>query len=123
VSKLLDPGLGELTDRLSILGLKILSAEKTGRPFAHFVIERTAILSRLALMQPAVRLSADLYRVNSQLWEAEDRLRASRGDWDDIEYLREVTRLAFGIQALNDERSQLIAQLNGQSTDTEKLHG
>ena len=127
--RLVNPGLGEIADRLSILALKIAHAAQEGKDPTHFVNERNALLTQLrtyALEAGAEALFA-LAAVNAMLWHAEDDLRAWRkadsanlGTAD----LAAVAAVAFRIQALNDQRADLVRALNksaGTDLGAEKL--
>jgi len=125
--RLINYGIGEIVDRLSILALKILHAGS--RPTDHFVRERNALLAQLrgrtlnaAWFEHAVALGA----VNAAIWSTEDELRGYReGDLSDsLTDLVPIRRIAFRLQALNDERSRLIEAINrltGDHVGSEKL--
>lgn len=109
MSRLINPGLGDQLDRLTILALKILHKGAQ----EHWVRERNAILAQVRSrnhsgmwLEPALELGA----VNATLWQAEDRLRfcrqAKSGPWD------EAAAVAFEIQDLNDRRAALVDQIN-----------
>lgn len=114
-----------MTDRLTVLSLKILIGTERGKPVTHFQTEQTALLQMLrsrtvngAWLEQVLELAA----VNGQLWQAEDQLRAFRqadqlvgSDVDPIA----VKQWAFRIQALNDRRAALVAEINARSGDGE----
>ncbi len=129
LTKLINHGPGELSDRLTILSLKILFGREAGKEVAHFETEQTALLQQIrsrtlngAWFDKVLELAA----VNSALWHSEDELR----DWrhperaygaKDMDAIRVV---AFRIQALNDKRADLIQQINkeaGEGSQAEKL--
>ncbi|HEY9016198.1 MAG TPA: hypothetical protein VIM84_14180 [Gemmatimonadales bacterium] len=123
--RLLNPGLGELVDRLTILGLKIIHGREIEKDVSHWEAEQVAIADRLLIHLPrstgeAIAVAADLAAVNAALWQAEDALRAYRrasaasADWEDI------AGCAFRIQRLNDMRASLIRDLS--DGPAEKLH-
>ena len=126
--RLIDYGLGEVLDRLSILALKISYAGDAGKPVDHFTRERAKLL-----VQATTRVSgrvfecyAELAVVNARLWQSEDALRELRrtsgsgADWPT------VGQLAFEIQALNDRRAALVAEITRVTGDetagAEKVH-
>jgi hypothetical protein len=139
--RLVNVGPGELTDRLTILALKILHGSEAGKDVAHFETERTALLQQVrsrtlngVWFEQVLQLGA----VNAALWTAEDELRDLRaaeikrlGKSDlplfatltEVE-LRPIAQVAFRIQALNDQRAALVQQINkdaGEATGQEKL--
>ena len=130
--RLVNLGPGELTDRLTILALKILYATEAGKPVDHFTTERNALLTMLrgrelngSWFEQALNLAA----VNAALWRAEDEIRDWRRQAGDLGALQkeaylEVVLLAFQIQSLNDQRAALVAAINkltGDHLGEEKL--
>lgn len=139
--RLMNPGLGEMLDRLSILELKL--AHGGGEQFAK---ERKALLEHLwhesGPVQPPEQLGlsfdsfkayATLAAVNAALWQSEDALRAER-EWmhstvaesSNREAVARSAFLAHKIQALNDRRAELvreIGKLAGEEEHREKLSG
>ena len=131
MGRLINPGVGELSDRLSILALKILIGGQDGKDVAHFQAESAAILVQLRTkelngkwFEGYTRLAA----VNACLWHAEDDLRALRapganGTPASVPIPRAIT-LAFQIQTLNDQRAEAITAINketGELLGSEKL--
>ncbi len=127
--RLINPGPGEVADRLTILALKILFGGQAGKDTAHFERERAALLTKFRatdagkLTEPLLELAA----VNGALWHAEDELRVYRDAGYNAVGAPEplaVVTLAFKIQSLNDRRAQLVGQLNqlaGEAPAQEKL--
>lgn len=120
--RLIDPGTGELSDRLSILALKLLFGREAGKDVSHFEKEQTSILIKIRtkdLNGAWFHCYTELAAVNAALWHAEDALRRLREDppsraptvWEDI------GRLAIRIQAFNDRRAELIAAINKEAGD------
>jgi len=124
--KLVNPGAGELTDRLTILALKILHRGAEGQPTKHFEDERNALLVQIrartlngAWFEQVLQLGA----VNAAIWYAEDALRTLREEGPTDALLQKAGLVAFRIQGLNDERSQLVEAINkltGEHTGEEK---
>jgi hypothetical protein len=132
--RLLNYGAGEITDRLTILSLKILHGGAEERT-KHFRDERAALLTKLrgresvgGWLDQALMLGA----VNGALWQAEDELRDWRARWGAASlgesYIastaREAALVAFRIQELNDQRAALLQQINaltGETAGPEKL--
>lgn len=119
MARLLDPGIGDICDRLTILALKILHCPP-GRSAEHFVRERNGLLTKVR----ASTLNASWFEhvltlgaVNARLWTLEDEIRAYRLDWAggvvSKEALQEdATKCAFRITELNDERARLVGLIN-----------
>jgi len=126
--RLINYGCGEITDRLSILSLKILHGAEAGKEIGHFEQERNALLTKLAgrtlngsWFEQALALGA----VNAALWQAEDDLRGWRAQsTGGVAIAQAIVDLACRIQALNDRRADLIGQINartGEKQGAEKL--
>ena len=117
MGRLINYGLGEVLDRLTILDLKILAAGDAGQPIDHWRNEQAVLLTqvqtRLLLGTTAwIELGLRLAMINGLLWHAEDDLRACRNLPLDVAITESSSRIAFRIQDLNDRRSQLITQIN-----------
>lgn len=114
MSRLVNFGLGEVCDRLTILALKILHGEVKGIDVTHFQRERAALLPKL-LAASAGRWTehySDLAAVNSALWQAEDRLRGYKQEGTKVSHREEIIECAFRIQEWNDRRAALIQSIN-----------
>ena len=124
--RLMNPGLGEYLDRLSILELKL--AHSGGQ---HFGEERMEILQKLfgevggSLSREVFVLYSMLAAVNAAIWQAEDELRVVRAKAGSVdEEQRATTRAAFlgmYLQTMNDKRAELVHRLSvgGGRADTE----
>jgi hypothetical protein len=135
--KLVNYGPGEISDRLSILSLKILFGTEAGKDCTHFETERTALLSQIrsrTLNGKWFQGYTELAAVNAALWHAEDEMRNRRSwSWDvddqkmekqSASILAPIVRLAFRIQQLNDRRAALVQQINmeaGENVGEEKF--
>lgn len=119
--RLINTGVGELSDRLTILSLKILY--NGHKETAHWVAERVAILDKLAqrsLVLPAwADCFSELGAVNAAIWRGEDDLRTYRGHRRKppnpnaiVPIIDAVAEIAFSLQEWNDRRHELIAQIN-----------
>lgn len=128
--KLVNPGPGEQTDRLTILALKILFGVEAGKDVAHFERERAVLLTQVRARASQVDLEAvlALAAVNAALWHAEDDLRALRrgvmlslsAALDSKEGIalavyQQAGEVAFRIQDLNDQRAKLVGEINARS--------
>lgn len=122
MGRLLNPGVGEITDRLTVLSLKILTAQDLGRPIDYFKTEQQGLLTQIrarTLNGSWFDSVLELAAVNAQIWHAEDQLRlwrASAGNGQAIEQVASnahlIVPLAFRIQALNDRRAELVTLIN-----------
>lgn len=133
----MNPGLGELLDRLSILELKL--AHGGGVQFEE---ERRTILERFSDTQDGglevLKAYAQLAAINAAIWQSEDALRDLRPAMVTCDAPDEVDReqhrgavaksafLAHKLQTLNDRRAELvreIGKLAGEVEHREKLSG
>lgn len=132
MARLINPGTGEILDRLSILGLKLLYGGLAGKETKHFRDERNVLLTKLnagdGITGPAMEHYIELAAVNAALWQAEDQLREYRDVPQtahvDMAHYALIVRCAFKIQQLNDRRAELISLINvntGEAGGQEKL--
>ena len=122
--RLINYGLGEITDRLSILSLKKLFGEQAGRDIAHWRNEQTALLVQTRNRTLNLELSLELAAVNAALWHKEDELRAYRRHGGTVVPAVAIVSCAFRIQELNDQRAALVHKINelaGDASAAEKL--
>lgn len=130
--RLINFGAGEIVDRLGILSTKILYGRAAGKETKHFADERNVLLTYLRgreLNGAWFSAALDLAAVNAALWRAEDDLREWRSQESDVDRIdeptaRDIARIAFRIQELNDARAELIEQINrttGEFLGAEKL--
>ncbi len=125
--RLENPGVGEISDRLSILALKVLFGHEQGKDIAHFKAEQGALLSKIrtrTLNGKWFEAYTELAAVNAVLWHAEDTLRALRNQVPST-IVDVACSVAFRIQALNDTRAVLIERINkdaGEHLGGEKLN-
>lgn len=119
--RLVNPSTGEVSDRLTILALKILAGTEQGTETAHFETERAGLLTAIRTktlngrwFEAVLALGA----VNARLWHAEDALRALRGQLPITAAIwQEAGRIAFQVQSLNDQRADLVRQINKEAGD------
>lgn len=130
--RLVNYGPGEITDRLTILALKILYGRKAGKPVAHFETEKAALLAQIrsrTLNGKWFDAVVELAAINGALWRSEDALRQLRKDLQpggarDGNGWGEAAIIAFGIQELNDDRAALVHRINqeaGEAAGQEKV--
>lgn len=123
MSRLTNPGLGDICDRLTILALKILHAVETGREAQHWETERATLLAQVRsreLNGPWFENLLELAAVNANLWQTEDEVRdwrqQTRGTLDEQQAVT-IARLAFRTQALNDRRAEMVHAINKAAGD------
>jgi hypothetical protein len=131
--RLINFGAGEITDRLTILALKLHHADASGKALDHFRHEQVALLAKLKAGNGLASFLDELLElatVNALLWQAEDQIRAYRNGPAFIgmrpvsEGAETVAEIAFRIQELNDRRAVLIEAINqktGEHRGQEKL--
>lgn len=118
--RLVNPGAGDISDRLTILALKILSGQEQGKDVAHFESERGSLLAKIhsrTLNGKWFDAVLELAAVNAMLWHAEDELRALRTIPRTSEIERDAATVAFRIQSLNDRRAAYVTQINKEAGD------
>ena len=121
--RLVNPGAGEISDRLTILTLKILHGVEQEKDTAHFEKERTTLLTMIhsrtlnALWFDAM---LELGGINAMLWHAEDDLRILRQQYERQQLVDTdaVVLIAFRLQRLNDQRAALVQQINKDAGDS-----
>lgn len=122
MSRLHNPGPGEILDRLSILALKVTYGKLAGKPIDHWQEETSALLTAVRKLYhdagatgPTDSTLLELAAVNGALWQAEDELRAYREDGkpaSDYGTWGPIVDCAFRIQQLNDRRAELVTLIN-----------
>lgn len=116
MARLTNLGPGDLLDRLTILALKILHKGERD----HWGAERAALLAKLASREvggKALEGLLALAAVNAALWAREDELRTYRDAGGDVGRLAAAGEVGLEIQRLNDQRAQLIDQINQATGD------
>lgn len=132
MSRLVNPGAGDIADRLTILALKILHGQAAGKDVAHFISERNSLLVLLrnrelngSWFEHVLTLAA----VNAALWQRTDemrlllRLRGLDGAWPTAERVLEAANCGCAILQLNDDRARLVRLINELSGDVPKDAG
>lgn len=110
----MNPGTGDLCDRLTILALKIAYGRAAGRSTIHFETERAGLLTKIraqtlngSWFESVLALGA----VNAQLWQRTEEMRR----YVEAEALASASNIAqcgMAIMRLNDQRAVLIATIN-----------
>jgi len=112
MSRLHNPGPGEILDRLTILALKIVHGQMAGRDITHWVEERDALDNLKVPNIPILRV-VELAAVNGALWQAEDDLRRERTATEHyVSQTAVIAQTAIRIQQLNDRRAALVSLIN-----------
>lgn len=110
MSRLHDPGPGEILDRLTILARKLVEGWLKRVTTAHWAEEYAALTAASPGWTGVLDLVLELAAVNAALWQAEDELRRLREQ--DVPHQGVGYRLAVRIQQLNDRRAELITLIN-----------
>lgn len=126
MSRLLNPGLGDYADRLSILTLKIDIYGQQALPTAHLCAERMKLVEQ----QPAVERAFGvdprghrLHSVNRRIWEGVELIERLGRMWPRVtsDDVYELAGAAVDLQRLNRERAELVRLISGEDTPKEKL--
>lgn len=113
MSRLHDPGPGELHDRLTILQLKLVVAWLEGRDPSQWAEEYHALTERFKHWRPVQDQRMELAAINAILWQREDDLRRlSQEKHPDQGWTGQVARTGLQIQKLNDRRAALVTLIN-----------
>lgn len=128
MSRLVNPGVGEVCDRLTILSLKRLHGKSDGRSIEHFDREWATLHTQIrgrTLNGCWFEATLELAAVNAALWEATDALRLTLTCDIEIPQVT-LTQASLGVRILklNDERARLVAKINelaGEGTWDEKM--
>ncbi len=102
---------GELIDKITILEIKRVRL-RTPDAIANVERELAAlvhVLAGLSAPDDLAELSAALSRVNEQLWEIEDAIRAKEAGGD---FGEEFVALARAVYRQNDERGRIKRAIN-----------
>lgn len=101
--------VGELVDKITILKIK-KDKIKDKRSLDHVKRELDLLLSRKTF-ECSTDLEQQLFLVNLELWEIEDRIRAKerKGEFD-----QEFIDLARAVYQTNDRRAQIKKKINEQ---------
>ncbi len=122
---LVNPTVGDISDRLTILALKRLHGTNDGHHVGHFDREWAALHTMVkarTLNGAWFELVLELAAVNAELWKLTDLMRAVEED-SEVDY-REAGNIGLQILHLNDRRAELVQQINelaGENMGKEKL--
>jgi len=115
VGRLINPGLGELADRYTILRLKIAHAPRLEN--MHFHTEQANVLTRMERHPvyravPLRELLTALQGTNNKLWELEDEMARYAQTEVHPDNLTAVAHLGIKIWHANRDRNTLIREIN-----------
>lgn len=128
MGRLLNPGVGELIDRLSILRLKILHSTEHQTHFETEKAQISMLLDRMGLPtdEHLLQVCERLHLSNARLWQFEDQMAKyvrTQRQWDGTDpYV--VAELGVEIWKMNRTRNAFIREINeraGTYTGPEKL--
>lgn len=116
--RVLNPGPGEIADRLGVVARKIVEGGDKEGTFKDELYELLYALydgrtkgARTEWVEnciPAVMLDA----TNAAIWQLEDRVREFRNG--KLPGTEDFSQLSFRIQQLNDRRAELVKEINAQ---------
>jgi hypothetical protein len=121
---LFNPSLGQITDRLHILSLKIDAFRRAERNASALVNERNRCYDRIRDITAKLisyqyleyhRLSSELFKQNLRQWDAEDELRKLLPTLDDVPsygVLLLIAELAKKTHHGNENRNRLVAEID-----------
>lgn len=117
MGRLIDPGVGELVDRLTILRLKILHGAATPGLCDRFLPEESQVQMRLDRMghptsEDTRLLALKLQQVNAKLWHLEDLMAAFAKEDAWLQNKAGCAATAVDIWRMNRERNALIHEIN-----------
>jgi len=121
MSRLVNFGLGEVCDRVSILGLKIYYGEANSVDVSHFKHERAALMVKILARDGGrwIEWYTDLAVVNAAIWHAEDEIRehaaallTEKDETAAAEHHFHAGTLGMQIAKLNDKRAELVFRIN-----------
>ena len=119
--RLVNYGVGEISDRLSILALKLLHGTEAEKDVKHWRDEQNILLPKIttrALGGSWFESYTELAAVNATIWQGEDQLRAYRAmELAAMINIRAIIDVAFRLQELNDRRAELIEAINKETGD------
>lgn len=124
MSRLLNPGLGDFADRLSILNLKITDGESNGKPITHLRLERAEVLRKITGFNTTSDARWEtLHTTNQQIWELISAIEFWGQYWPKISEADAyaVAGAAIELQGLNRQRAELVRVISGAETPKEKL--
>ena len=116
---------GELCDRYTIIAIKsnkILDAAKrinVEKEHLYLQAKYLELLNSVEERESVTHLAKDLYDVNNEIWDLEEKIRSPLLDWD------ELGRVAEKIVDANDKRAKIKKSMNetlGSTFVEEKSH-
>ena len=120
--RLINFGVGEISDRLSILALKLLHGTEAEKDVKHWRDEQNVLLPKIttrALGWSWFVNYTELAAVNATIWQGEDQLRGYRKLSPSLIEVNcpDILSVAFRLQELNDRRAELIEAINKETGD------
>ena len=109
--RVMNPGPGEIVDRVTVVVRKIVEAQLIGWDCQHFEKELDELLDVNVwdnLIVSVTKLDYLLGATNAAIWQREDDLREARK----TKNYEAAGRIAMENQELNDRRNRLVGELN-----------
>jgi hypothetical protein len=117
--RLLNPGPGEILDRMTVLRLKVKAAKEKQVPFLHFEMEYSELMPLLTRAKGNENLEVEFRQLalaNKNIWDGIDCLRHAI-EVNDIE---RMAKYGKEVLLMNDMRARLIGQVNRKFGITEQ---
>jgi hypothetical protein len=114
--RVLNPGPGEIVDRLTVVARKIVEGGERAKHFEVEMEELVLYWSKTvedvdSVMANFATASYLLAATNAAIWQREDELRYYSNEGD-IDMPIVIAKIAFRIQELNDQRAELVKKIN-----------
>lgn len=103
--------IGELVDKITILEIKSLKIENKEKlkNVNHELKILNQILSKLDISEDILKTKNELYKINLEMWEIEDKIRVFEKE---NKFDNEFIELARNVYKTNDNRSRVKKKLN-----------
>lgn len=111
--RVMNPGPGEIVDRLTVVARKIVESAKGSERRKQFEAEMSELFSAIGKNFGDIDATKNAYLLaatNAAIWQLEDELRSCRNEEEvNAEHVKTV---AYRIQELNDSRAVFVATIN-----------
>ncbi len=103
--------IGELVDKITILEIKSIKIENKEKlkNVKHELKILNQILKKLNITEDILKTKNELYKINLEMWEIEDKIRIFEKE---NKFDNEFIELARNVYKTNDNRSRVKKKLN-----------
>ncbi len=103
--------IGELVDKITILEIKSIKIENKEKlkNVKHELKILNQILKKLNITEDILKTKNELYKINLEMWEIEDKIRIFEKE---NKFDNEFIELARNVYKTNDNRSHIKKRLN-----------